>query len=54
MKLADTEKLAVVTMNQVTTKVLPGGGAKMVPALGAAPAGEEDDPSCRSCAMLLE
>lgn len=35
MQLADRHGLAVVNMNQVTTKVMPGGGAKMVPALGA-------------------
>lgn len=37
MKLADTHGLAVVVMNQVTTKVVPGEGARMVPALGAPP-----------------
>lgn len=36
MKLADAHGLAVVTMNQVTTKIGgPGGASRMVPALGA-------------------
>ena len=34
-----TRGVQVVLMNQVTTKVLGGDQAKMVPALGARPAG---------------
>ncbi|PNW86948.1 hypothetical protein CHLRE_02g102500v5 [Chlamydomonas reinhardtii] len=34
ISLAQTHNVAVVLMNQVTTKVLEGGGSKLVPALG--------------------
>ncbi|KAG2454632.1 hypothetical protein HYH02_000473 [Chlamydomonas schloesseri] len=34
ISLAQTYNVAVVLMNQVTTKVLEGGGSKLVPALG--------------------
>lgn len=53
IRLAAKHDLAVVLINQMTTKVTPGGQSRLVPALGERCVPELLVPRCCACAFVF-